>query len=90
MDTISFIKQLNRIEEIVKASLLNRTPNINGERFLSNHEVCKLLKVSDKTLQKYRDSGLIGYIQLDRKILYKESDLLRLLEDNYINPVKNY
>nr|WP_314695812.1 hypothetical protein [Prevotella histicola] len=34
-------------------------------------------------MQDYRDRRIIPYILFAGKILYKESDLERLLEDNY-------
>ena len=34
-------------------------------------------------LQDYRDQGRISYIRLGGKILYKVSDIEKLLEDNY-------
>ena len=46
-------------------------------------EVCEKLYISPRTLQDYRDKRIIPYTQFAGKILYKESDLERLLEDNY-------
>ena len=46
-------------------------------------EVCERLYISPRTLQDYRDRRIIPYTQFAGKILYKESDLERLLEDNY-------
>ncbi|MEC5396072.1 DNA-binding protein, partial [Bergeyella sp. RCAD1439] len=34
-------------------------------------------------LQQYRDDGFLPYIQIEGKILYKESDVLKILENNY-------
>jgi len=41
------------------------------------------LKVSRRTLQDYRNEGRIPYIQLGGKILYRESDIERMLSDRY-------
>ena len=41
------------------------------------------LKVSRRTLQDYRNEGRIAYIQLGGKILYRESDIERMLADSY-------
>lgn len=59
-------------------------PAFNGERYLTNAEVCSLLKISSRTLQEYRDTGLLPYVTLPGKILYRESDLIRVLEENYV------
>ena len=46
-------------------------------------EVSARLKVSRRTLQDYRNNGIIAYYQLGGKILYKESDIERMLAANY-------
>ena len=39
--------------------------------------------MSRRTLQDYRNTGMIAYYQLGGKILYKESDIERMLAANY-------
>ena len=58
-------------------------PLFGGEHFLTGKEVCERLYISPRTLQDYRDKGIIPYTQFAGKILYKVSDLERLLEENY-------
>mgnify|MGYP001584970912 FL=1 len=69
----------NRIESILK----NYRPVMNGEIYLSGEDVCKLLHISKRTLQQYRDDNILPYIQIGGKIIYKESDILTILEQNY-------
>ena len=59
-------------------------PMFNGEHYLSGEEVCKALRITKRTLQQYRDDGLVSYITLPGKMLYNESDILALLHRNYI------
>ena len=61
--------------------LKNRTPHLNGEKFLTNKDVCRMLHVSSRTLQDWRDTGKIPFIRIKGKILYRESDVLKLLDD---------
>lgn len=76
------IKQLrNHIEKILK----NYRPVMNGEIYLSGEEVCKLLHISKRTLQQYRDDQILSYIQIGGKLIYKESDILTVLERNYVS-----
>ena len=56
-------------------------PLFAGELFLK--EVCERLYISPRTLQDYRDRKIIPYTQCAGKILYKTSDLERMLEKNY-------
>ena len=58
-------------------------PLFAGEFFLTGKEVCERLYISPRTLQEYRDRKIIPYTQFAGKILYKASDLERLLEDCY-------
>lgn len=58
-------------------------PLLKGEIYLSGEKVCEMLHISKRTLQQYRDDGLIPFIKLERKILFKESDIIKVLEENY-------
>lgn len=71
----------SRIESILK----NYRPVMNGEIYLSGEDICKLLHISKRTLQQYRDDNILPYIQIGGKIIYKESDILTILERNYIS-----
>lgn len=70
----------NRIEDI----LMNYRPVMNGEIYLSGEDLCRLLHISKRTLQQYRDDKILPYIQIGGKIIYRQSDLLAVLEKNYI------
>ncbi|WP_449403935.1 helix-turn-helix domain-containing protein [Flavobacterium akiainvivens] len=75
------IEQLrSRIESILK----NYRPVMNGEIYLSGEDVCKMLHISKRTLQQYRDDNILPYIQIGGKIIYRESDILKVLEQNYV------
>ena len=74
------IQLKNRIDEILK----NYRPVMNGEIYLSGEDVCKLLHISKRTLQQYRDDNILPYIQIGGKIIYKETDLMTILENTYI------
>ena len=58
-------------------------PLLKGEIYLSGEQVCEMLHISKRSLQQYRDDGLIPFIKLERKILFRESDIVKVLEDNY-------
>ena len=56
---------------------------LNGERFMTDKQLADVLKISRRTLQDYRTNGILSYYLLGGKVLYKESDVQKLLEDNY-------
>ena len=79
LSTISGVSK--RIKEVAQT----HKPLFGGEHFLTSKEVCERLYISPRTLQDYRDRKIIPYTQFAGKILYKASDLERLLEDSHKN-----
>ena len=60
------------------------------KEWLTTTELAEYLQVSLRTLQNYRDKGLIGFTQIcKKKILYKRLDVEELLNNNYNKPFKN-
>lgn len=60
-------------------------PMLEGEIYLTSEEVCKLLGLSSRTLQEYRNNGTLAFYKIGGKILYKQSDIQAMLERHY-NP----
>ena len=58
------------------------------ETWLDNVEVMALLKISKRTAQTYRDSGLISFSQVGNKIYYRLSDIETLLNKHYFKAFK--
>lgn len=76
---VSFFTALNELSDTIQQALQNRTPHLNGEKYLTNREVCQLLRISSRTLQNWRDAGKISFIRIKGKILYKESIVFTFL-----------
>lgn len=55
---------LNELSATIQQDLQNRTPHINGEKHLTNREVCQFLHISSRTLQDWRDMGKKPFIRL--------------------------
>ena len=62
---------------------VHRIMGLGGERYLTDKEVSAQLKLSRRTLQDYRNERRISYYQLGGKILYRESDIEKMLQENY-------
>lgn len=88
-DITLFFENLDELLNSVKEAFENNPSSLNGERYLTNNDVADMLHISQRTLQDWRDNGRIAYIQISGKVLYKESDLRRLLEENYYNVSKD-
>lgn len=50
-----------------------------GERLFDNQDLCIMLQVSKRSLQRYRSLGLLPYLMLRQKTYYKESDVVQFL-----------
>ncbi|WP_029901785.1 helix-turn-helix domain-containing protein [Prevotella sp. 10(H)] len=57
---------------------------------LDNQAVCQILNVSKRTLQTFRDKGLIPYSQIGHKCFYKPEDVKEFLEKNRVESLKKY
>ncbi|PXV57159.1 helix-turn-helix protein [Dysgonomonas alginatilytica] len=73
----------DEISENMEQSIKINKPSLNGERYLNNKQVCDILHISPRSLQDYRDKGRIAFYKLEGKILFSESDVYKMLEDNY-------
>ena len=76
------LSALDKVNRRIKEVAQTHKPLFGDEHFLTGKEVCERLYISPRTLQDYRDKGIIPYTQFAGKILYKASDLERLLEMN--------
>ncbi|WP_282918740.1 helix-turn-helix domain-containing protein [Porphyromonas macacae] len=70
---------LPHIEHVLKT----HKPLFDGERYLTSEELCSIFKISRRTLQDYRNNGILPFIQLPGKILFRESDIRKILEDRF-------
>ena len=85
-ETVEFVDKLNKLTELIKTAFIKRTPHLNGEKYLTSKDLSRLLHMSDRLLNTYRSTGKIGYVKISGKILYKESDVFKLLEESYVKP----
>jgi len=53
------------------------------DRWLDIQDVCELLHISKRTLQSYRDKGILPFSQVGAKIYYKANDIQKHLEKHY-------
>lgn len=84
-------------DELIKRLILkvDKLCNVISEKqndtqeWLQPQDALKLLGVSSRCMQGYRDNGLIGFTQLTKKkILYLRADIEKMLEGKYVQPFK--
>lgn len=87
METVTL--HLNGLEELKKqiselASKIDDLQNIKlSKEWVKNAQASEFLGVTSRTLQKYRDEGIISYSKIGSLIYYKQSDLDNHLKSHY-------
>lgn len=56
-------------------------------KWLDIQEVCEILKISKRTLQTYRDHGVLPFSQIGHKTYYRPQDVERVINNLKIKPV---
>jgi excisionase family DNA binding protein len=86
----SFLEKINEIDKALDGITQNYRPLLNGEKYITDKELSKILNISRRTLQDYRTGGKIPYYLVGGKILYKESDIEKLLTENYYSKPEGF
>lgn len=76
-------------ERIIKAE--QRHNSIDGEELLDNQDVLQILKISARSLQRYRSGGRLPYYTISGKLYYKLSDVHQFIRDSFHrqSPIRN-
>lgn len=77
-------ESLNQKLNIISDLIQKRNVKDDDLKLMDASQVCNLLGVSSKTLQKYRNLRLLPYYKIEQKILMKRSDVEKFLEAHYI------
>jgi prophage antirepressor-like protein len=81
---LSFFVGMDEILNLIGQALKNRTPHLNGEKFLTGKDVCGMLHISPRTLQEWRSKQVMPFIRLKGKILYRQGDIEKVLTERCI------
>lgn len=87
MDNLNFVviekaKIDALFDKVDKLYELLQAERVQPDKLYSNEEACQYLKVCSKTLQNYRDTGQIKFIQNGRKISYTQNELNEFIMRN--------
>lgn len=73
-DVSSLTEKVNR--------LCGRESDKRMAKWMDNEEVCRLLRLSPRTLQTMRDKGLIACSQIGKKFYYRREDVESLVTNS--------
>ena len=78
-----FHSSIDRLLVSIEKLFESRQPGTFNDELLTDKEVAHILKVSRRTLQDYRNNGILSYIQVGGKILYRTSDVQRTIMSGF-------
>ena len=79
-----YICLLDKLEYLIEVVETKKQSQIIETLWLTQEEVKKVLCVSNRTLQNYRDNGILSFSKVGRKIKYKQIDVESLLQKHYV------
>lgn len=79
---LHFFDEMKRVLDLIDHLLADNLHLLDGENYQTDMELVGKLKLSKRTLLDYRSCSILPYYQIGGKILYRESDIVRLLEKN--------
>ena len=85
-DIISVIKDLKGrvVEMTAQLEFLSKSPAHQlNRKYLDADAVCKILKVSPRTLAKMRNEGAIKFSKIRRRVVFKAADVYRFIEKGF-------
>ena len=74
--------RFDKIDKILD-KMSKRRNMLDGEILLDNQDLCMLLNVSKRTLQRYRSTGELSFQTVYHKTYYKESDVHIFIRENF-------
>lgn len=80
------MQRFDIIDELYKAKN-NSLQTVDGEELLDNQDVLLMLKISNRSLQRYRSDGKLPYYSISGKIYYKRSDVEQVIRDSFSRSV---
>lgn len=86
------IKQYEEIKKqvLIFSTKLAEFQRLNPEHvFFDNQEFIQIMNISKRTAQEWRNQNIIAFSQIGKKFYYRMSDILDMLEKNFIPALNN-
>lgn len=74
------LESLRKASRKADALMDSYKPILHGERLMTDGELATVLHVSQRALRDYRNEGIIPFIRMKGNILYRESDIEKVLK----------
>ena len=80
----AYTQLIKKLDEIKEGLQTKDAKSPLKDVWIDIQEVCAILKLSKRTLQKYRNNNVLPFSQISGKIYFKAADIQKHLENNYI------
>ncbi|WLD23318.1 helix-turn-helix domain-containing protein [Flavobacterium dauae] len=64
-------------------TLKKKRNSIDGEELLDNQDLMQMLRISPRSLQRYRSIGKLPYYTISGKLYYKLSDVHQFIRESF-------
>ena len=75
--------RFDSLEEKISKPSTKQRPTFKGELLLDNQDLCMMLNVSKRTLQRYRSLGRLPFKRIDQKTYYLESEVEKFITEHF-------
>ena len=93
IDRMEFLAWMERLMERLNMladhidDLQKKRNSIDGEELLDNQDLLQMLKISNRSLQRYRSIGKLPYYTISGKLYYKLSDVHQFIRESFNPPL---
>jgi len=77
------MERFDGLENMISKPPEKKRITYNGEALLDNQDLCLMLHVTKRTLQRYRTLGWLPYKRIDQKAYYLESDVENFISGRF-------
>ncbi|WP_228404806.1 helix-turn-helix domain-containing protein [Chryseobacterium wanjuense] len=91
MEFLSWMKRITDRLDIISEKMKSSqkfSAISDGDQLLDNQDVLLMLKISNRSLQRFRSAGQLPYYTLSGKLYYKLSDVRQFVRERCSHPVK--
>ena len=93
IDRMEFLAWMERLMERLNMladhidDLQKKRNSIDGEELLDNQDLLQMLKISNRSLQRYRSISKLPYYTISGKLYYKLSDVHQFIRESFNPPL---
>jgi len=77
------MERFDRLENRISKPPEKERETFNGEILLDNQDLCMMLNISKRSLQRYRSLGWLPSKRIDQKSYYLKSEVERFISERF-------